>query len=214
MERAAHGDHTPTVRLGAIAGVVGPIVFAALVIVGGFITDGYSHVSQKISELGGEGAQNALLQNINFIVLGLLVLAFTWALHRVVGGVAPLLIGGFGLSSAILNGVFQCDAGCAGETTEGLLHNVTGVTGFLAALVAMFLLSRRWADDPAWRSHVPFTRIALGVASAGLVWFIATQIADAQSLSGVAQRVFVGALLIWIATTAARLHRVVTTPTS
>lgn len=211
MERATRRDDTATVRLGAIAGAVGPIVFATLIVVGGFLTDGYSHVGQKISELGGEGAQYASLQNINFIVLGVFVLAFAWALHRVVGGLAPLLIAGFGLSSAILNGVFQCDAGCAGETTEGLLHNVTGVTGFLAALVAMFLLSRRWADDPAWRPHVPFTRIALVIASAGLVWFIATQIADAQSLSGVAQRVFVGALLIWIATTATRVHRVVTT---
>ena len=61
---AAEGGRA--VRLAALGGVIGPILFAVLVIVAGFAYDGYSHVSQKISELGGEGAEFALLQNLNF----------------------------------------------------------------------------------------------------------------------------------------------------
>jgi len=57
------------VRLAALGGVVGPILFASLVVIGGILYDGYSHTSQKISELGGEGAEYAVLQNLNFIMI-------------------------------------------------------------------------------------------------------------------------------------------------
>jgi len=119
----------------------------------------------------------------------------------------PTLIGLFGLSSSIANGLLPCDLGCQGETTIGLLHNMTGLAGFIAAILGMFVLAKRWRDDPMWRSHVGFTRAVMFVAIGGLGWFIATQALDAQSLAGIAQRTFVGALLLWIAVTAARLHR-------
>jgi len=197
------------IRLAARGGVIGPILFAVMVIIGGVLYDGYSHAGQKISELGGEGAEYALLQNLNFILLGLLVIGFVWALARVLGPsfLGPTLIGLFGLSSSIANGLLPCDLGCQGETTIGLLHNMTGLAGFIAAILGMFVLAKRWRDDPMWRSHVGFTRAVMFVAIGGLGWFIATQALDAQSLAGIAQRTFVGALLLWIAVTAARLHR-------
>lgn len=201
------------VRLAALGGVIGPIVFVILVVLGGGLYEGYSHAGQKISELGGEGAEYALLQNLNFVLLGVSVIGFAWALAQVFGppywGAA--LIGIFGLSSGIANGLLPCDADCQGETTIGLLHNITGLAGFVAALVGMFVLARRWRDDPTWRSHVGFTRGAAFVAIAGLIWFVVTQALDAQSLSGIAQRTFVGALLLWITVTAARLTREVST---
>jgi len=197
------------VWLAAIGGVIGPILFVVLIVVGGVLYEGYSHVSQKISELGGEGAEYALLQNLNFIMLGVLVIGFSWALARWFGPsyLGPALIGFFGLSSSIANGLLPCDVGCSGETTVGLLHNITGLAGFLAAVVGMFVLARRWKSDSRWQSHVGFTRRAAFVAIGGLVWFVATQALDAQTTSGIAQRVFAGALLLWIATTAARLAR-------
>jgi len=198
---------TGVARLAAIGGVAGPILFATVVIVAGVIYDGYSHVSQKISELGGDGADHAIVQNVNFIVLGGLVLGFAWALADALGSprTGPALIGFFGLSSAIGNGVLPCDEGCKGETTVGLLHIITGLSGFVAALAGMALLARRWRRDPAWRSHADFTQRTFVVALVGLIWFVATQAADAQSLAGIAQRIFVGSFLVWIAVTAARL---------
>jgi len=52
-----------TTRLAVIGGVIGPILFAVLVVVGGILYDGYSHTSQKVSELGGAVMQ-APLTNI------------------------------------------------------------------------------------------------------------------------------------------------------
>ncbi len=105
------------IRLATLGGVIGPILFVMLVIVGGGVYDGYSHVSQTISELAGDGAEYALLQNLNFIVIGTLVIGFSWALAGVLGPpyLGPALIGFFGMSSSIANGLLPCDAG---ETTR------------------------------------------------------------------------------------------------
>lgn len=201
------------VRLAAWGGVLGPIVFVALVIVGGAITDGYSHVTQKISELGATGAQHALLQNLNFALLGISVVGFAWALGRTLGRPlsGPALIGFFGVV-VFVHSFLSCDAGCNGETTAGLLHNVTGLMGFVAAIAGMIVLARRWANDPDWRSLVTFTRSAVAVAIAGLASFVATQALDIQTFAGVAQRTFAGALLLWITVTSAHLVRATTGP--
>ncbi len=206
-------QHDRSIRVAALGGVIGPILFAVMVIVGGVVYDGYSHVSQKISELGGAGAENAILQNLNFIMLGVLILGFSWALARVIGPpyLGPALIGYFGLIAVVHGALLPCDVGCQGQTTVGLLHNVTGVSAFIATIVGMFVLARRWRDDPIWRSHADFTRTVAFVAVGGLAWFIATQALDAQSLAGIAQRVFAGSLLLWIAATAWKLYRQIDT---
>ena len=58
------------VRVAAWGGVLGPVVFATLVIVGGAATDGYSHVTQKISELGAVGACLGISKKYKFLMWG------------------------------------------------------------------------------------------------------------------------------------------------
>lgn len=205
-ERAARDSRA--VRLAALGGVIGPVLFWVLVVVAGVVYDGYSHVSQKISELGGEGAEYAIIQNLNFAILGVLILGFSWALARTIGPsyLGPALVGYFGLVLLAHTWV-PCDLGCKGETTIGLLHNITGLSAFIATIVGMLLLARRWREDPTWQSYVRFTRGVVSVAFGGLVWFVITQAADFQSLAGIAQRTFAGAILLWIAVTAWKLRR-------
>ena len=196
-------------RLAALGGVIAPTVFVATVLTLATLTDGYSHLSQKVSELGGAGAQFPLVQNLNFIVGGVLIIGFAWSLARRFGRpyVAAMLIGFFGASSWIANGILPCDTGCLGASPVGLAHNLTGFVGFVAALVGMFLFARRWRSDDSWRSHFLFTRVAAAVGSAGLLWFVVTQAMDAQEFSGLAQRVFIAALLAWMTVTGVRLYR-------
>ena len=143
------------------------------------------------------------------ICLMLPVEMFAWALARVLGPpyTGPALVGFFALSSSIANGLLACDVGCKGQSPVALLHNITGLAGFVAAVAAMLVLARRWRRDPTWRPHARFTRRAAIVALASLLWFVATQATDAQSFAGIAQRIFAGALLLWITLTAARLLR-------
>ena len=136
------------------------------------------------------------------------VLGFAWALARALGPpiLGPALIGFFGLSSAIANGFLPCDLGCQGATTIGLLHNVTGIAGFVAAIAGMFVLARRWESVHGWASHAQFTRGAAWVALAGLIGFIVTKATQAEAIDGLVQRVFVVAFLGWIVVTARRLY--------
>lgn len=58
----------------ALAGVVGPILFVVVFTLAGFLRPGYSPVRQAVSDLGI--GRNAWLQNTNFFVFGVLLLAF------------------------------------------------------------------------------------------------------------------------------------------
>jgi hypothetical membrane protein len=213
--RTQHADNDARLVLWAArGGVVGPALFVSGVVLAGMLYDGYSHTSQKISELGGAGAEFAFGQNVNFVLLGTLVIGFTWALGRTLGPryLGARLIAVFGISSCIANGLLPCDIACVGETPVAQAHNITGVVGFLAAIAGMIVLARRWRDDPRWQHHVTATILAVSVSAAGLIWFIVTQVLDPlHPLSGVAQRTFVAALLSWIARTAWLLDRQLTT---
>jgi hypothetical membrane protein len=198
-----------TVQVAALGGILGPILFAVLVVVGGLVYGGYSHASQKVSELGVAGAASATLQDLNFVMLGVCVLGFSWALARVFGQpyLGPALVGYFGLVVAVHGLGLRCDVGCQGQTTSGLLHNITGLSGFVAAILGMLVLARRWREDANWQSHARFTVRAASVALVGLVSFVITQATGTQAVAGLAQRVFVIALLTWIVITAWKLRR-------
>ena len=200
--RASH-----VVGFAALGGVIGPVVFISVVVLGGVLYEGYSHVGQKISELGGEGAEFAVVQNLNFILLGVSVIGFAWALARVIGPPVwgPLSIGVFGLSSAIGSALLPCDVTCQGATTVGLLHNVSGLVGFVAAVVGMLVLARRWRADPSWSSHARFTKGMAIIAVVGLVGFVITEATATAGIAGIVQRVFVSALLLWVTVTAIRM---------
>lgn len=205
-------DRTALVRAAAMGGVVGPVLFSATVAVGAAVTDGYSHVGQKISELGVPGTVTAQLQSANFLVLGVSVLGLAWALARTLGPprLGPVLVGAFGALAGVLHSVVPCDPGCAGTTPVGLVHNATGLVGFVAAIVGMVVLARRWRGDTEWGDHVRPTMLAAGVAGAALVAFVVTQATgDPAAVGGLVQRVFAGALLLWFVRTGWLLARLV-----
>jgi hypothetical membrane protein len=199
---------SPWMRWAALPGLVGPALFILTVITIAAMQDGYSHVWQAISELGGVEGKYAAFQNVNFLMLGLSVVALSWALHHRLGGavLAPALLAVFGLSGGIAQGLLPCDAGCRGATLTGLLHNITGITGFIAVILAMTAFARRWQLDPIWRGHARFTRQAAALAVAGLVSFIIVSAALPTGPRGLLQRVFVGALFVWLMVTSWRLH--------
>ena len=208
LESRANQDKL--LRFLALCGVAAPIFFAILVTVGGFIYQGYSHATQAVSELGGVEAQYPLLQNTNFFVIGVLYIAFAVGLHRGIGGgrgstLGPVLVGVFGVSS-LLATVLPCDLGCEFQSLTGTMHNVRGLGGFIAAILGIFVTSRRLKGDPRWHSLYRFSWTT-GVAVLGslLLWIGVAKAADVESLNGVLQRVFLAAWFIWVEVMALRL---------
>ena len=198
------------VRLLALGGIAAPIIFAILVTVGGFIYQGYNHATQAISELGGVEARYPLIQNANFFMVGVLIMAFAFGLHRGMGhGNGPvvgfLLLGAFGVLT-VAQTLLPCDSGCEFESPIGALHNMAGLSGFLTAIAGILVTSRRLRRDPNRRSYAGYSAVTAIAALVGLfAWIGISKAAGVQTLNGVLQRIVVGLLLLWVEVMALRL---------
>ncbi len=148
---------------GAIAGPLFVITF----LLEQAIHPGYSPLRNSISALA-LGSQYGWIQPLNFIIAGLLTMAFAVGVRRVAqsGRAAksgPLLIGlwAFGL---IVSGVFITDPDityppgtpyAVPVTTHGALHNLGAGIGFTALVVACVAFARRFAAlrERGWASY-------------------------------------------------------------
>jgi hypothetical protein len=122
------------------------------------------------------------IQIANFVVAGLLSVAFAVGLRRLLhpgrGGTwGPLLVGAYGVG-LIGGGVFLADAGAgfppgapAGAPEQlswhGILHDLAHVLAFLALIAACFVFTRRFAalGQRGWATYC----LATGVALLGLL---------------------------------------------
>ncbi len=196
-------EQTGLIRVLALCGVAAPVLFAVLVVAGGLFYEGYSHVSQAVSELGGVEAEHPIVQNLNFSLTGLLIMALAAGLYGAFGPRnAPvaglLLIGFFGLNTTVAQPILPCDPGCDWQTLTGILHNATGLTSFLAMIAGILLVSRHFRKDTAWRA-VATPSVLTGVAAllALIAWIGIAKAAEVESLNGALQRVYVAIVLGW-----------------
>jgi hypothetical membrane protein len=181
----------------ASAGIAGPVLFTA-----GFLgqelfrIEEYSPIAEPVSAL--EAGPNGWLQQVNFVVLGVLTIAFALGLHRGIRGTprgfaGPALLAVSGVG-ALLAAVFPLREDAAGVTYDPGGHGVSGVTFFLSSAVGLVLLSGRLSTDSRWRGLAGYT-LACGLAAvAGFVVLGGLAIPDGAPLhawAGLAQRIVV-----------------------
>ena len=185
-------------------GLVAPLFFAVVILAAAGQYAGYTHLTRAISELAATDAPVPWIQTTNFIVTGGLLALFGFGLFRTSGRWwGGLLIAVFG-AAIVIQGMAPCDVGCNFVTTTGTVHNLTGLAGFVVAIVAVWLHGQRAADGPYRR----YSRASAAVALTGFVlWIAVAKIAAIPAANGSLQRLFVGALLLWCAVTAARKLR-------
>lgn len=193
----------------ALAGIVGPLAWWLLIIVNGAITPGYSHVSDFMSTLGEVGAPYAIVQQLNFAVLGGSVLALMLGIHYWYGDgrrprVGTILLGVFGIG-VFLAGVFPANP-TAPESMTNMLHDITGIIGFLAGIVAVGLVSRRISADDRWPSY-RYEAIATFVIV--LVTFVIFIFTTESAIVGLTQRLWIGVMTLWVVMQSLRLYRLV-----
>ena len=172
VEQAAQvPERRPLVAALAAAGIVGPILFTAVFVVQGLLRPDYSPVADPISALaiGPYG----WVQDLNFIVFGVLMLAYAVGLHLGVrparaGILGPALLALAGVG-AMLSGVVPLRAVAGGGTYEPAGHSVAVFMTFLGAGIGLIALSRRMTSDPSWRSLATYT-LATGIAIVVLFW--------------------------------------------
>lgn len=184
-------------RLLAWAGIAGPVLFTA-----GFVgqelarIEEYSPVAEPVSAL--EAGPNGWLQQANFVLLGVLTIAFAVGLHRWVRPTArgvggPVLVAASGVG-ALLAAALPLREDAAGVTYDPGGHAVAGVLFFATSAAGLVLLSRQMSRDPRWQGLVGYTR-ACGVAAlAGFVLLGALVMPEGAPLhdwAGLAQRILV-----------------------
>ena len=150
-------------------------------------------MAEPVSAL--EAGPNGWIQQVNFVVFGLMMLAFavgmdrglrpprTWTL-----GPALLCIAGIGL---FLAAAFPLREDAAGVTYDPGLHFVAGVTFFLSTSLALLALSRRLPKDSHWRGLAAYTAACGVLAFIGFVVLGRFAIPDGAPLhdyAGLAQR--------------------------
>ncbi len=160
----------------AWAGIIGPVLFTAVFLVQErFRVDEYSPIAEAVSAL--EAGPNGWIQQLNFVVFGLLTIAFAVGLHRGlrptragIAGPALITVSGIGL---LLAAAFPLREDAAGVTYDPGGHIVAGVTFFVTSAVGLIVLSRRIAHDAQWSGVATYTLVA-GIAA--LVGFVAAGI--------------------------------------
>ncbi len=181
----------------AWAGIVGPVLFvAAFLAQEAFRRGEYDPLSEPVSAL--EAGPNGWIQQVSFVVLGVLTLVFAIGLHRGLRGTragiaGPALLGLSGFA-CLLAALFPLREDPSGATFDPGGHSIAGVTFFLASALGLILVARRAARDPRWQGIAGYTLAAGVVGVAGFVLTGTLVIPDGAPLhdwAGLVQRALV-----------------------
>jgi hypothetical membrane protein len=196
----------------AVAGIAGPVIFVVVVIIQSLLHPDYSDMALPISALAAW--PGGWVQNVNFIVFGLLMIAYAVGLHP---GVRPSWAGVIGPALLVLSGVGLLIAGffpwrdVEGDFIVPVEHLLGALLSFLGAGSGLIVVSRRMAGDPRWRSVATY---AFGSGIAIVVLFVATFAlvvppdAPLHSWGGLVQRVTIAVWFPCTVVLALRLLRV------
>ncbi len=165
-----------------------------------FRIDEYSPLAEPVSAL--EAGPNGWVQQVNFVVFGLLTIAYAVGLHRVVrptraGIVGPALLFVSGVAGVVA-AILPLREDAAGVTYDPGGHFVGGITFFLTSAIGLIVLSRRLARDPRWQDLATYTLVAGIVAQVGFVvsgLLVVPEAAPLHDWAGLAQRVLILAVL-------------------
>jgi len=134
-----------------------------VILVFGLLRPGYDPIRQYMSELGAVGAPNAIAFILPEFLLGLMMIAFAFGLHRGISEgkgskLVPILIVVSGVGW-IGGSIFRCDPSCVNESVTGTLHGLFGMFGPLPLLIAPLAILPRLKKDNRWQSYRPFSLI-------------------------------------------------------
>lgn len=207
----------PVPKVLAAAGIVGPILFAIGFLAQGVLrTDlrsGYNPMAQTISSL--TAGPDGWVQQGNFIVLGVLVIAFAVGLsqgmqktRRSVLGPALLAWNGVEL---VIAGLFPLREAATGRIFDPLgVHSVNGTIFFVCIGIVLVVVSWQFAQDARWRGLAAYTLIS-GIVLVVLVVMAKLLVAGAQAplhpWEGLIQRVTISVWLLCLVVLALRLWR-------
>jgi len=154
----------------AAAGIAGPIIFAVVALVQNVLRQDHSLVEHPISALAA--GTSGWVQNVNFLLFGLLMIAYAVGLHMGVRpgrwsvvGFALLVLSGIGL---MWGGVFPATDSTGAFDENRVVHIPGFIMTFLGGGIGLIAMSRRMARDPRWKSVATYA-LATGITMLVLI---------------------------------------------
>jgi len=195
-------------RAFAICGIISPLLYLIMVIIGGALIFGYSHITETVSELLVAGAPNRPLLATLMISSSVLGILFPIGLHRGINEGRGSKVGPAFLIIASVLGIFTTyfpqDPGGPPVTFAGTVHVVLIIPMVILSLGAFIAFWRRLKSDSLWSGYDRYSLITfivaipLGVISAVLL---------DRPYVGLLERVSVAVILQWGFVLAIKLFR-------
>ena len=192
----------------AICGIIAPILYLLMVIIGGALSPGYNHITETVSELLVAGAPNRPLLATLMIISSVLGILFPIGLHRGINEGRGSKVGPAFLIIAAVLGIFTTyfpqDPGGPPVTFAGTVHVVLLIPMVILSLGAFLAFWRRLKSDSLWSGYDRYSLITfivaipLGVISAVLL--------DSPYV-GLLERISVAVVLQWGFVMAIKLFR-------
>jgi hypothetical membrane protein len=198
-------------RMTAWAGIIAPILFTFLVAVESLLRQGYSQISNYVSELGV--GSYAIIQNTNFIIFGLLSILFAFGLETSLPAIRARskkgvvwLLAVFGLG-VVFAGVSLLFIGLFPDDYVFGAHTLATFFAFLASIAAQLLTWRALKigdNDELWWRHYRTYSLLSGLISLALLFVLIFTLGTAYH--GATERAFIAVPLIWLAITGTKLE--------
>lgn len=194
----------------ALCGIIAPVLFWSMVLIESSLRPGYSQLYNFVSDLGI--GPLAILQNINFIVFGILSLFLSFGIRnclKTIPGKSLKAVFWFMI-------LFSLGIIFAGIFPEDFLsqnpHNLVSATAFVSIIAAQLLMwnGLKKHDDRKWSRYCKYSLIS---GTLTFILVIVLKIAITYNIyPGLFQRLFLVASWIWIGVTGLKLFFMTNSP--
>lgn len=200
-----------SLKLLALGGVAGPILFTVIVLICASLRSGYSHIHQFISELGATGTANANLMNwAGFIPTGVLITMFGVSLIQLLpkkfltlSGSVLIMIYGIGV---FVVGFLSCDPGCPKEgSLENNLHDKISGLIFISVIVGMLILGISFRRLRFWNRFWLYSVISAFISAGFMAGLINSF--ESTAYTGIWQRLLLLTIFLWLGVIGMQIFR-------
>ena len=177
----------------AICGMVSPVLYTVMWILGGFLRTDYSHIRDDISSLFAVGAPRRRLFKAFIIASSVLLLLFYlglhWGINNSSGSFAgPLIFVVSGFMGVLVAFFFPLDVGGEIITYRGKLHLILVVLSGFLNIVGMVALWLRLSSVSVWSDFAWFSLIS---AIVSLVLVVFSLVLIKSKYRGLVERIMV-----------------------
>ena len=197
-------------------GILGAGLFAVSSIVGGFLIEDYSVLSQYISETYAIDTEyGKVLRFFGHIPSGILIALFCFLGAAYFQPSKPTKVGFYGLGifyglATVLVGFFPCDSDCKTDLIDPsisqLIHNLIGFLTYVFVPISIILMGLGLKQVPNY-NRLSVMAITYGAIS---ILFVYVLFSDPDSAYiGLYQRIIESVFIIWIITCAIAIKKII-----